>query len=88
MDINAVGIVTVGRVGFSDTFHCLFEAQGRLGIPIVMNRSPFWEQSITKGIQIAIKQHNPKYLLFFDGDGIWADSDIRRLHDIIEADDS
>src|SRR5690606_4679154 len=73
--------------GFADTFECLFHTQFRLGIPTVRTGSAYWEQALTHAVDRAL-QYNRKYLLFYDGDGIWEDRDAVDLYRIIDSDET
>lgn len=97
MEIKArngvAGIITTGRIGFADTFRSIFEAQFKVPyteVPLIgisHTTGALWEIALTKAIY-DIRDHEPEYYLFIDGDGIFDERDVKDLWNVIKSDDS
>ena len=85
--IDAVALMSVGRIGFSDTFKNLFDTCHCWNRKIEARTNPMWEQTLSELIETGL-QANTKYLLFVDGDGIYTEHDVWELHRIIEQDEN
>ena len=83
---KVVGVITVPRVGFSETFSNINMTIQNCKIPVVGLQGPYWNQGISNGIVQALT-HNPKYILTYDGDSVFQPSDIEKLMKIMDDND-
>lgn len=82
---DAVGVITVGRMMFTETAQNLMDSIARFGFHVVFGSSPYWGQTLTNTVKGALKQFpHVKYVLFFDGDSVWKNEDLEDLYRIID----
>ena len=83
--LDAVAVITVGRLMFSETSLNIMESIARFAVPVSFNCYPYWEQGITLAIEGALATGR-KWLLFFDGDSVYQQSDLEKLYELAESD--
>lgn len=86
--IDAVGLITTGRLGFSETFRNVYLVQNNIDIKYGIQHfiiNPYWGQSLTHLITRHIDS-GAEYFVFFDGDGGFTPQDLYDLHRVIEED--
>ena len=71
------------RISFSTTYRKMLETVRELGekhgFPFVDANGQSWDQALQNGIQKAIVQHNPDYILTVDFDGAFEPADVERM---------
>jgi hypothetical protein len=78
-DGRVVGVWSVPRLGFMNTFHCILGALPALGIPVVRGHGVFWGQALELAMERAIEGHGAVWLLCLDYDSIFAPEDLHEL---------
>ena len=78
-----VSVVTVGRLGFMETFRNINLTSFKMRIPTMQTGGAYWNQGITRGVEMALK-NNPRFLLFYDGDSVFEPEDVDILYTLIK----
>lgn len=81
-----IGILTTGRLGFTDTAKCVMEQSRALGCDLLWKNDLSWEKAMSDLIDQALAIFDGPYLLFYDGDSLFAKEDVDRLLGYIESD--
>lgn len=71
-------IVSIGRLGFTDTFNCMMQTLPALGVPVEMSQGVYWFQQLTGAMQKCI-DNGAEYILTIDGDSVFEAKDVRSL---------
>ena len=79
-----MGVSTVPRVGFSETFNNINQVGFQMKIPTVQTGTAYWNQGLSSAIKQCMK-HDPKYILCYDGDSVFLPSHVETLLNTIKA---
>ena len=69
--IKVAAAMTTPRLGFNDMWNCAVKVLPRFGIELVRTGGAFWGHHLTVGIEKAIADHNPDYILTIDYDSVF-----------------
>lgn len=72
-------VTSVPRLGFTTMRTCAFQALAPLGIQMRDVEGAFWGQCLTRGIEVALEQDRPDYILTLDYDSIFTRQDVECL---------
>lgn len=76
---SVAAVMSVPRLGFMDNFFSAFQALTPLRIPIRKVTGAFWGHCLTRGIEGAIEDHHPDYILTIDYDSVYSRADVETL---------
>jgi hypothetical protein len=82
--MSIAGVMSMPRLGFSDTFHCVTESFLRLRIPMHQQQGVFWGHCLNEGIASVVEAHKPKYVLTLDYDTGFKPDDVKELYRLME----
>lgn len=74
-----VAVWSTPRLGFMETFDCIYQALPPLGIPITRAMGAFWGQGMEKLIELAITQGQAEAILCLDYDSVFTAADLVEL---------
>lgn len=74
-----VAVWSTPRLGFMETFDCIYQALPPLGIPVLRAMGAFWGQGIEKLIELAITKSQAEAVLCLDYDSVFTPEDLVEL---------
>lgn len=80
---GVTAVLSMPRLGFTDTTTCLLETSLKLKIPTLVRQGVFWGQTLTAAIEQALAG-GAKYVLTVDYDTIFNADDVRELYRLME----
>jgi hypothetical protein len=72
-------VMSVPRLGFADNATCAHRALGPLRIPIRQTQGAYWGQCLTRGIERALAEDRPEYILTIDYDSLYTRRHVESL---------
>jgi FkbM family methyltransferase len=76
--VRLCAVMSTPRIGFLSTMDCVFSVMAGLSGSFVRTEGVFWNQSLTRGIEDAIKK-GANYILTIDFDSLFNVDDVKRL---------
>ena len=81
---DVVAVMSVPRVGWTDTYRCLLDSFFALRISCIQTSGVFWGQCMTRSMEQVIKQGKAKWILAVDYDSVFDAHDLIVLRTIAE----
>ena len=78
-EMNVSACMSVPRLGFMDNARCAMEGLVPLGIPLRYQGGVFWGQSLTKCLEIILREDDPTAILILDYDTVFTKANVARL---------
>lgn len=78
------GVFPSARYGPSLTHRCLYDVLAKLNIKLRMTSGCFWNQHICPAMEEAANESDSKYIMTFDFDSVFTESDLLRMYRIME----
>lgn len=72
-------VTSVPRLGFTQMRTCIQQALWPLGIPVRDVEGAYWGQCLTRGIEIALTEDDPEWVLTVDYDSVFDRHDVESL---------
>lgn len=76
---KVAAVMSVPRLGFMDNYFCAYQALRPLGISMRKHTGAYWGQCLTRGIQDAMAEDDPVYILTIDYDSVYDRNDVESL---------
>lgn len=73
------GIMSAPRLGYNDMWNCAVQCLPPLGVPLKKVGGAFWGQALTMGLESALREDDPDYILTLDYDTIFNIESAARL---------
>src|SRR5690242_7735283 len=80
--VNITAVMSVPRLGFNDTWGCIMQALGSMGIKIQTVSGVFWGQCMTRGIEKALEA-GADMVLCVDYDSVFDASHVAKLCELL-----
>lgn len=72
-------VISMPRLGFNDFWACAYQELGALQIPLRKVTGAYWDRDLTKGIEGAIEDTDPEWILTCDYDTVFTRHQVRDL---------
>ncbi len=76
------GVISMPRLGFNDFWACAFQELNSAGVSLRKSTGAYWDRDLTRGIEEALADQNPEYILTADYDTIFNRHQVRDLLDL------
>jgi hypothetical protein len=75
-------VISCPRLGFNDFWACAYAHLSSMGISLRKSGGAYWERDLAVGIELALKEEDPEFILTCDYDSIFTARHVQDLIDI------